>query len=102
MPILNRSKTLTAMGGSHAEDPYSILDGMRLTLFQRDDCPLCDAADAVLAAAGVPDFDPLWIDGDLAMEAIYGARVPVLRREDSGRELDWPFDPAAVRAFLAK
>ena len=73
---------------------------MRLTLFQRDDCPLCDAADAVLADAGVPDFDPLWIDGDLAMEAEYGARVPVLRREDSGLELDWPFDAKAVRAFV--
>ena len=73
---------------------------MRLTLFQRDDCPLCDDADAVLAGAGVPDFDPLWIDGDLAMEAIYGSRVPVLRREDDGRELDWPFDADAVRAFI--
>jgi len=73
---------------------------MRLTLFQRDDCPLCDAADAELAAAGVPDFDPLWIDGDLAMEAQYGTRVPVLRREDTGAELDWPFAADAVLTFL--
>jgi hypothetical protein len=72
---------------------------MRLTLFQRDDCPLCDEAYAVLAAAGVPDFDPLWIDGDLGMEALYGTRVPVLRREDTGAELDWPFDADAVRTF---
>ena len=74
---------------------------MRLTLFQRDDCPLCDEADAVLAAAGLHDFDPLWIDGDLGLEALYGVRVPVLRREDSGAELDWPFDPAAVRKFIS-
>ena len=74
---------------------------MRLTLFQRDDCPLCDEADAVLAAAGLHDFDPLWIDGDMGLEAIYGARVPVLRREDSGAELDWPFDAAAVRVFIS-
>lgn len=77
-----------------------MLPRARLTLFQRDDCPLCDAADEVLASAGVPDFDPLWIDGDMGLEARYGARVPVLRREDSGEELDWPFDVAAVRGFL--
>jgi hypothetical protein len=74
---------------------------MRLTLIQRDDCQLCDEAWEVLAAAGVPDFDPLWIDGDLGLEARYGTRIPVLRREDTGAELDWPFDAEAVRGFLA-
>lgn len=73
---------------------------MNLTLFQRDDCPLCDDAHAELLAAGVADFDPVWIDGDAALEAIYGARVPVLRREDTRAELSWPFVAAQVRAFL--
>ena len=74
---------------------------MMLTLFQRDDCPLCDHALAVLAAARAPDFETRWIDDDAALEARYGDRVPVLRKGD-GRELDWPFDAAAVRAFLAQ
>ncbi|HLS84420.1 MAG TPA: glutaredoxin family protein [Arenimonas sp.] len=74
---------------------------MRLTLIQRDDCQLCDEAWDVLAAAGVPDFDPLWIDGDIGLEARYGTRIPVLRREDSGAELDWPFDAGTVQGFLA-
>jgi len=74
---------------------------MTLTLFQRDDCPLCDEAYELLAAAGVADFDPIWIDGDAALEGIYGARVPVLRREDSSAELDWPFSADGVRRFLA-
>lgn len=73
---------------------------MALTLLQRDDCPLCDAAYEVLVAAGVADFEPRWIDGDAALEARYGARVPVLRRDD-GAELGWPFDADAVRAFMA-
>ena len=73
---------------------------MTLTLFQRDDCPLCDSAYEVLAAAGVADFDPIWIDGDVGLEGIYGIRIPVLRREDSSAELDWPFDTDAVRSFL--
>jgi hypothetical protein len=73
---------------------------MRLTLIQKDDCELCDLAWERLAAAGVADFDPLWIDGDLGLQARYGERIPVLRREDSGAELDWPFDAGALRAFL--
>ena len=74
---------------------------MRLTLIQRDECELCDLAWERLAQAGVPGFDPLWIDGDLGLEARYGARVPVLRREDTGAELDWPFDGATARAFIS-
>jgi len=74
---------------------------MKLTLIQRDNCQLCDQAWDVLAAAGVPDFDPLWIDDDLGLQARYGERIPVLRREDTGRELDWPFDAPAVREFIA-
>lgn len=72
----------------------------RLVLYQRDDCPLCDRALAVLAAARVPEFDSVWIDGDDALEARYGTRVPVLHDAASGRELDWPFDAAALRAWL--
>ncbi|MGO4552508.1 glutaredoxin family protein [Lysobacter sp. 2RAF19] len=73
---------------------------MRLRLFQRDDCPLCDEALAVLAAARTPDFEPVWIDDDQALEARYGARVPVLRDELNDAELDWPFDADRVRAFV--
>jgi len=74
---------------------------MNLTLFQRDDCPLCDDAYEQLLAAGVADFDPVWIDGDATLELAYGTRVPVLRRNDSGAELGWPFDAAQVRAFIS-
>ena len=71
-----------------------------LKLFQRDDCPLCDQALAVLAQARVPDFETVWIDDDAGLEARYGIRVPVLRDEASGRELDWPFDSDSARAFV--
>ena len=74
---------------------------MRLTLIQKDDCHLCDLAWERLAEAGVADFDPLWIDDDLGLQARYGERIPVLRREDTGAELDWPFGADALRAFLA-
>ena len=31
---------------------------------------------------------------------VYGLRIPVLRRMDTGAELDWPFDTEQVVAFL--
>jgi hypothetical protein len=71
-----------------------------LTLYQRDDCKLCDEAIALLARVHAPEFESVWIDGDAALEARYGERVPVLRDGDSGRELGWPFDAARLRAFL--
>jgi len=72
----------------------------RLTMFQRDDCHLCDLALGVLAAARAPEFDSVFIDGDEVLEQRYGVRVPVLRDEGSGIELEWPFDVARVRALL--
>jgi len=74
---------------------------MPLVLYQRDDCHLCDQALAVLAAARAPEFASVWIGGDDALETRYGTRVPVLHDDASGRELDWPFDAAAVAAFVA-
>jgi hypothetical protein len=69
---------------------------MRLILYQRDDCQLCDLALDVLAQARVPEFDSVFIDDDADLEARYGERVPVLRDDDSGTEVDWPFTEAAI------
>ena len=73
---------------------------MRLILYQRDDCHLCDLALAVLAQARVPDFDSIFIDDDADLENRYGERVPVLREDASARELGWPFDAASVQRFI--
>lgn len=72
----------------------------RLTLYQRDDCKLCDEAVALLATARTLDFESVWIDDDVELETHYGMRVPVLRDGKSGRELDWPFDTAALHEFI--
>lgn len=73
---------------------------MPLTLYQRDDCHLCDLAVAVLAQARAGDFSSVFIDDDPGLEARYGVRVPVLR-DASGRELDWPFDGVRLAEWLA-
>jgi Glutaredoxin-like domain (DUF836) len=74
---------------------------MPYVLFQRDDCHLCDLALALLAEAGFPEFESVFIDEDACLEALYGHRVPVLRDDVRGAELDWPFDAADVAAMLA-
>ena len=73
---------------------------MILVLYQRDDCHLCELAIDVLANAKTPDFSSVFIDNDNALEARYGDRVPVLREELSGRELDWPFNASTVETFV--
>ena len=72
----------------------------RYVLYQRDDCHLCDQALEGLAGVRLPEPDSVFIDGDDALEACYGVRVPVLRDATDGRELDWPFDADLVRAWL--
>ena len=69
------------------------------TLYQRDECHLCDLAWEVLAEAGVAEFDSVFIDGDADLEQRYGLRVPVLCLREGAREieLDWPFDVRQVR-----
>ena len=73
---------------------------MALTLYQRDDCHLCDLALGLLAEVRAPEFESVFIDGDEDLEARYGIRVPVLRDEDRGVELEWPFDAGGLRRFL--
>lgn len=69
-------------------------------LFQRDDCHLCDLALEVLAAAGAPAFESVFVDEDPVLEARYGTRVPVWRDDRGDRELDWPFSVEAVRELI--
>jgi hypothetical protein len=75
---------------------------MPFILYQRDDCQLCDMALALLADAQVADLECVWIDDDADQEVRYGVRVPVLRNQATGSELDWPFDPRSIAEFLGR
>jgi glutaredoxin len=50
---------------------------VRLTLYTRDGCHLCDDAKAVLERIGEP-FEEVDISGDDELEDEYGLRIPVL------------------------
>ncbi|WPN99934.1 glutaredoxin family protein [Pseudomonas sp. MUP55] len=71
-------------------------------LFGTLGCHLCEIAEAEimpLVEHGLLVELVDIIDPDDLTEA-YGLRIPVLRRVDTGAELDWPFDTEQVVAFL--
>ncbi|AJE15580.1 MULTISPECIES: glutaredoxin family protein [Stutzerimonas] len=73
-------------------------------LFGTLGCHLCEQAEGLLMPLvergllvellDIAD-DERWVDE-------YGLRIPVLRRADSGEELDWPFELEQVVLFLQR
>lgn len=66
-------------------------------------CHLCELAERVLMPLV---YEDCWLvelvdiaSSEETVEA-YGLRIPVLRRVDTGAELDWPFDIDQVVHFL--
>lgn len=73
----------------------------RLRLYSRPDCHLCEVATGLLQeVAPAHPARTVNIEEDTELLGRYFLRIPVLQHLDSGRELDWPFDANALRAFL--
>ncbi|WP_313059398.1 glutaredoxin family protein [Pseudomonas rhodesiae] len=71
-------------------------------LFGTLGCHLCEIAEAVmmpLVEHGL-QVELMDITDPEDLTEVYGLRIPVLRRADTGAELDWPFDTDQVVAFL--
>lgn len=71
-----------------------------LVLYATSGCHLCERAEKVIREAVDRTVGSLEIADDEVLLERYGVRIPVLRRSDTGEELDWPFDAAAVRRLL--
>lgn len=75
-----------------------------LTLHGTSACHLCEQAEAVLQrilnTGLLESVVVVDISEDDALMQRLALRIPVLQRPD-GAELDWPFDEAAVAAFVA-
>lgn len=71
-------------------------------LFGTLGCHLCEIAEAELLPMVEHGLlvELIDISESEAMFDTYGLRIPVLRRVDTGAELDWPFDAGQVVAFL--
>ncbi|MDO8208650.1 MAG: glutaredoxin family protein [Gallionella sp.] len=73
---------------------------VRIELYGTACCHLCDQTKSVLREIGVVPF-LIDIKDEKVLLVQYAIRIPVLRRVDSGAELGWPFDSAAVMRFLS-
>ncbi|MDG9884465.1 glutaredoxin family protein [Pseudomonas putida CSV86] len=71
-------------------------------LFGTLGCHLCEVAEALLMPLVEHGLLVELVDiaDDQLLFERYGLRIPVLRRCDTGAELDWPFDVDQVVAFL--
>ncbi|HEY5291369.1 MAG TPA: glutaredoxin family protein [Burkholderiales bacterium] len=84
--------------------PDSNGTGLRLTLYGRSYCHLCDEMLAALASLrGEFGFavDVVDVDRDADLERRFGALVPVLMHADT-KLCHYHLDAAKVRAYLAK
>ena len=73
-----------------------------LIFYSNPGCHLCEqAAELMEGRAKGYEMREVVIEGDLALGYRYGVRIPVLKRGDTGAELDWPFDAADLEDFLA-
>ena len=76
---------------------------VKIVFYTGPQCSLCDLADVELAKTSV--FSSLTVEkvnirDSTDLYHYYGARIPVLKREDTNKEIGWPFDSADLEAFL--
>lgn len=77
---------------------------MQLTFFTTSHCQLCELAEQLLVSTPLPHPIPVEAVDIAVSETLverYGTRIPVLRREDTGAELGWPFTRDDLLSFLA-
>ena len=77
--------------------------GTNLYFYITDNCELCEQAEQVLVRTPLDTPMPVdVVDISESEELVekYGERIPVLRMEPQGKELDWPFTSDDVIAFL--
>lgn len=72
---------------------------VKLILYGTTFCHLCEQAEVLLQAVGVKAEHIDIAEDDVLLEK-YGVRIPVVRREDTGAELGWPFDEVTAIRFI--
>ena len=72
-----------------------------LTLYSTSHCHLCEIAHALLLPlTGEFTLEIIDIAEDEALLTQYGTRIPVLHRQDTKAELNWPFAADDIQDFL--
>jgi len=78
---------------------------IQLSLYGTLGCHLCEEAEQLLNHwqahnPGKIKLTLVDIADDATMMEQYGIRIPVIRNQQSGAELGWPFDASRLAAFL--
>ena len=80
-----------------------VVAATRLILYGTTACHLCEIAQQLLEQHNTEVASIIYAVSDISesddLFARYGVRIPVLRRAD-GAELDWPFSPSQLAAFV--
>jgi len=74
-----------------------------ITLYTTAGCHLCEQAEDLLrqaATVGELQWQSVDIMDKSELMDLYGIRIPVLKRQDSGDELGWPFGLEELQNFL--
>lgn len=71
---------------------------MGLVFYTREPCELCDKAWRLITVGGLADHvRQVHIEDELDLLQRYGDQVPVIRNEETGEKLAWPFTASQVR-----
>ena len=76
---------------------------MELVFYTTSNCHLCELAESLLINTPMPEPIPVEVVDIAQSEALverYGTRIPVLRCNDTGAELGWPFTQDQLLSFL--
>lgn len=73
---------------------------MNLILFTGPDCHLCQLAKEQLAAISDVHVITQNVREDTNLYHRYAMQIPVLKREDTNQELNWPFCENDIRSFI--
>ncbi|MFQ3196936.1 MAG: hypothetical protein ACI8R9_001426 [Paraglaciecola sp.] len=77
------------------------MDNGPLILYSGKNCCLCDEAQSLLLdVCPQAQFEKIDVRADAQLYHQYGARIPVLQRQDSAKELAWPFNKQQLSEFL--
>ncbi|MFA7553622.1 MAG: glutaredoxin family protein [Spongiibacteraceae bacterium] len=73
-----------------------------LVLYTTLGCHLCEQALALIEPVLSAEYQisEVEISESDHLMAVYGIRIPVIQRQDTGAEIGWPFDQQQFRRFL--
>jgi glutaredoxin len=79
------------------------IDQMGLLFYTRERCELCEKAYRLISEGGLSErVRVVDIEDDLELIQRYGDQVPVIRNDETGEKLTWPFTASQVRELAGE